>query len=392
MYTANLDKGRIWTQDEEGNYFIVYANGDSVEKMSVSFDLDQMVEGIENKEPNSPRMKDGGYIEDECKFLPPPKSMAHPRLFYIKNGGSGCELFNEEQLRHMFRTNRHKNQEGFIKKENRIKIQNEDCISHVFITKKEKKFDAGAFDVVHEFPKLPQSLGLVNQTVSIPTDPVVEPMTYKAVVEFKAMDEAMLKEFYSACDAYDELRANQAALQKQLATEDPVVITTAIPPSDKKDRMMRSSEMKSFLGSNSDKGSPRSLGAGSDRGSEAGSARRRGHQSSQNFELQRSSPKDAEAPVEELVSGEQDMIDETTGLQVIKHGVVLNHHQRLQLRIANERGVNIDSLGGQEYQVLKEYIKQERRQDLLNNMHDFFDSSTADEGAGSVHSGDAPGF
>lgn len=34
----------------------MYANGDSVEKMSVSFDLDQMVEGIEYKEPNSPRI------------------------------------------------------------------------------------------------------------------------------------------------------------------------------------------------------------------------------------------------------------------------------------------------------------------------------------------------
>ena len=40
VYTANLDKGRLWTQDEEGNYFLVYSNGDSVEKMSVSFDLD----------------------------------------------------------------------------------------------------------------------------------------------------------------------------------------------------------------------------------------------------------------------------------------------------------------------------------------------------------------
>lgn len=154
VYTANLNKGRIWTQDEEGNYFIVYANGDSVEKMSVSFDLDQMVEGIENKEPHSPRMKDGGYIEDECKFLPPPKSMAHPRLFYVKSDGSGIELFNEEQLRHMFRTNEHNNQDGFIKRRNQIKIQNEDCISHVFITKKEQ-FNAGAFDVSHEFPKLP---------------------------------------------------------------------------------------------------------------------------------------------------------------------------------------------------------------------------------------------
>lgn len=170
----------------------------------------------------------------------------------------------------------------------------------------------------------------MNQTVSIPTDPVVEPMTYKAVVEFKPMDDAMLKEFYSACDAYNELKANRAALEARLATTDPVVITTAIPPSDKKDRMMRSSEMKSFLGSNSDKGSPRSMG-GSDPGSDAGSnrsARRRGHQSSQNFELQRSL-KDADAPAEELVSGEQDMIDETTGMQVVKHSVVLNHHQRL---------------------------------------------------------------
>lgn len=96
VYTANLDLGRLWTQDEEGNFFLVYANGDSVEKMSVSFDLDQLVEGIENKEPDSPRMKDGEYIEDECKFLPPPKSLAHPRLFFIRSDGTGMELCNEE--------------------------------------------------------------------------------------------------------------------------------------------------------------------------------------------------------------------------------------------------------------------------------------------------------
>jgi hypothetical protein len=27
VYTANLEQGRLWTQDEEGNFFIVYANG-----------------------------------------------------------------------------------------------------------------------------------------------------------------------------------------------------------------------------------------------------------------------------------------------------------------------------------------------------------------------------
>ena len=40
VYTANLDQGRLWTEDEEGNYFMVYANGDSTEKLSVSFNLD----------------------------------------------------------------------------------------------------------------------------------------------------------------------------------------------------------------------------------------------------------------------------------------------------------------------------------------------------------------
>lgn len=319
VYTANLNKGRVWTQDEEGNYFIAYANGDSVEKMSVSFDLDQMVEGIENKEPASPRMKDGNYVEEECKFLPPPKSMAHPRLFYVRNDGSGMELFNEEQLRHMFRSNAINNAEGFIKRANNIKLQNEDCISHVFITKKEKQFNASGFDVSNEFPKLPQSLDLVNQTVSIPTEPVVEPITYKAVLEFKAMDEAMLAEFHSACAAYDDLKASQAKLQEDLTMSVPVVITTAAPPTEKKERM-RSSDMKStFMGSESDKASPRGLG--SQRGSDAGSTSRRKQTegSKANFELQRASIQEAEDAAATTQPDDELLIDEATGMQMVQH-------------------------------------------------------------------------
>lgn len=85
VYTVNLNQGRLWTQDEEGNFFIVYANGESTQKLSVSFNLDQMVEGIENKEPSSPRISDGEFLEEECKFLPPPKTVGHPRLFLVKN-------------------------------------------------------------------------------------------------------------------------------------------------------------------------------------------------------------------------------------------------------------------------------------------------------------------
>ena len=104
VYTANLEQGRIWTEDEEGNHFIIYANGDSTEKLSVSFNLDQMVEGIDNKEPSSPRISDGEYIEQECKFLPPPKTVAHPRLFFVRESGA-TEYLNEELLEYLFMCN-----------------------------------------------------------------------------------------------------------------------------------------------------------------------------------------------------------------------------------------------------------------------------------------------
>jgi hypothetical protein len=61
-----------------------------------------MVEGIEMKDPEEPPIKDGEFIEEECKFLPPPKTMAHPRLFLIKND-VGYEYFNPDQLSYLFR-------------------------------------------------------------------------------------------------------------------------------------------------------------------------------------------------------------------------------------------------------------------------------------------------
>jgi len=54
-----------------------------------------MVEGIENKEPDSPRIADGEYVEEECKFLPAPKTVEHPRLFRIR-GSYAQEYSNLE--------------------------------------------------------------------------------------------------------------------------------------------------------------------------------------------------------------------------------------------------------------------------------------------------------
>ena len=43
-----------------------------------------MVEGIENKEPSDLKIHDGEFIEDENKFLPPPKTVGEPRLFLVR--------------------------------------------------------------------------------------------------------------------------------------------------------------------------------------------------------------------------------------------------------------------------------------------------------------------
>ena len=64
-----------------------------------------MVSGIDNKEPSSPRFKDGEYIEDECKFLPPPKTVGEPRLFLIKQD-KVTEYSNAQMLNYLFLCNR----------------------------------------------------------------------------------------------------------------------------------------------------------------------------------------------------------------------------------------------------------------------------------------------
>jgi len=114
-----------------------------------------MVEGIEKKEPDSPKIQDGEYIEEECKFLPPPKTIAHPRLFLIKND-IGYEFSNAEQLEYLFRcTNK---DQTLIRSKKPIRVDNEDAMSHLFM-RKTQDFDPNkAIDM----PKIPQTVELVN--------------------------------------------------------------------------------------------------------------------------------------------------------------------------------------------------------------------------------------
>lgn len=118
-----------------------------------------MVEGIEKKEPDSPRIKDGEYIEEECKFLPPPKTIAHPRIFMIKNN-EGYEFLNYEQLEHLFRCV-DKDPELIVSRKS-IKQDNEDCVSHLFLRKSRPFRPSEAFSHLTSTPKIPQSAEFVN--------------------------------------------------------------------------------------------------------------------------------------------------------------------------------------------------------------------------------------
>jgi len=93
VYTIDVKQGFLKTTDGESNNFVVYPNGESIERLSVSFNLDETADSLSRKKPNSPRnLPDGEFVEEECKFLVPPKSILEPRLFFIKNDESGVEF------------------------------------------------------------------------------------------------------------------------------------------------------------------------------------------------------------------------------------------------------------------------------------------------------------
>ena len=52
--------------------------------------------------------------------------------------------------------------------------------------------------------------------------------------------------------------------------------------------------------------------------------------------------------------------------------VNLSFMDTLQMRIIKERGLELDSLLGDEFQTLRDYTKLENRRKQLNNMDDFF--------------------
>ena len=96
-----------------------------------------------------------------------------------------------------------------------------------------------------EFPKLPQTLELVNQTVSIPSEPAVECYSCKNVLQFAKMEQDLVDEFERALKEYYDLKEYQAQRADQLKIRPPEVITQAVAPLT--EARMRSTGMGSTL-------------------------------------------------------------------------------------------------------------------------------------------------
>lgn len=72
VYTVRCNLGKIFTIDNEGNKFYLYANGITRERIAVSFALDNVQEE-EPLQPASPVYQGSSYVDEQSRFLPAPK-------------------------------------------------------------------------------------------------------------------------------------------------------------------------------------------------------------------------------------------------------------------------------------------------------------------------------
>jgi hypothetical protein len=161
VYVVDVAKGLLKTTDDESNMFIVYPNGESIERLSVSFNLDETADSLARKKPNSPRnLPDGEYIEEESKFLVPPKSIIEPMLILIKNDESGIEFLSEKQLEYFFRVR--EVDTSAINEKDQIRLGTEKVTLHTSLKQIEERKCKSLID---DLIKIPQNVSAAIQTV-----------------------------------------------------------------------------------------------------------------------------------------------------------------------------------------------------------------------------------
>lgn len=216
VYTCDIAKGNVKTTDNEGNVFIVYANGESIERLSVSFNLDETDDSLETKRPSSPRnIPDGEYIEEECKFLVPPLAVMDPRLVFIKNDGSGYEFMNDMQLEYFFRV-REVDTESIKQKED-IMIGTEKVTLISTLRQVESRKQES---LIFRDREIPKNVSPAVQTVCLPTEPIKKLYITDRLVQFDAFNSSDMDKFDDDLERYRAHKQHQEEEKKSLEVDE----------------------------------------------------------------------------------------------------------------------------------------------------------------------------
>ncbi|CAI2364424.1 unnamed protein product [Moneuplotes crassus] len=212
VFTCDVSNGTIRVTDEESNIFVVYANGESIEKLSVSFNLNETADSFARKKPNSPRnLPDGEYIDEECKFLVPPNSVMDPRLFFIKNNEEGYEFFNIKQLEYFLRARDVDTKSLNENKQITIGTEKVNLITSLSTLKKRTQRK-----MISDIAEIPQNVSAAVQTILISSNPEEKVFINSKLLEFDEIDAMDIKNFEDSMERYQAHKKMQADEAKRL--------------------------------------------------------------------------------------------------------------------------------------------------------------------------------
>jgi hypothetical protein len=200
VYTCNLKKQKVWTQDDERNIFEIHSDGTTKAKLSLSINnLDDGSKDIDDIRPVTPNYDGHSYLEPDIQHLDYPNNFYPPRLFVIENNNTGYELLNEEQITR-FKYIKNKDTHTKYKIED---IENQ-CRSHTWLSKYFSISEVNAQLHVINNIKLPQKLNKISQTPVLQQFAPKEIYIYRNLIESQPITQEFRDEIEIAIGQRDE--------------------------------------------------------------------------------------------------------------------------------------------------------------------------------------------
>mmetsp|Transcript_6797 Transcript_6797/g.12276 ORF Transcript_6797/g.12276 Transcript_6797/m.12276 type:complete len:1696 (-) Transcript_6797:1566-6653(-) len=207
VYSASLTSGSLWTRDHEGNFFSLAASGKVFSKLSVSLNLDEVLE------PSSPKSAEFNEERKDQAFLPPPDTVMEPRLFIVKKDGEGIELLSKTQIEHYLL---HKLDAKYYK------LNADNAICHTFITSLEKSslMKGHLEDSPLVNYTVPDVVSKLKHTHEVPDTPSAKAYLYRCLLEYPEITAEKRQEFLENMQKFTDWQEERARQQSQFGVHD----------------------------------------------------------------------------------------------------------------------------------------------------------------------------